>query len=155
VGFVEYLPHLAAGMMAWQFISAQMHDGALCVIDAEGQLKSTPTPISVLAARMTAGNVIILLHNAVPVALLLNWLAVNLNADVHLTRETLYLIPGVTILILFGFFAGIVLGPICARFRDVPQIVGNVMQMLFFLTPIIWMQSSVSHRPALTNSNPF
>jgi lipopolysaccharide transport system permease protein len=31
-----------------------------------------------------------------------------------------------------------VLGPLCLRFRDVAQVIVNLMQILFFVTPIIW-----------------
>jgi ABC-type polysaccharide/polyol phosphate export permease len=32
---------------------------------------------------------------------------------------------------------------ICARFRDVPPIVGSIVQVLFFVTPIFWPPSSL------------
>jgi len=42
-----------------------------------------------------------------------------------------------------------------ARFRDVPLIVGSVMQVAFFLTPIFWTPSSLPNRALFVNLNPF
>jgi ABC-type polysaccharide/polyol phosphate export permease len=35
------------------------------------------------------------------------------------------------------------LATICARFRDFPQIVSNVVQVAFFLTPIFWQKKQI------------
>jgi ABC-2 type transport system permease protein len=33
-----------------------------------------------------------------------------------------------------------IVGVLCARFRDVPQIVANLMQVLFLITPVLWSE---------------
>jgi lipopolysaccharide transport system permease protein len=38
----------------------------------------------------------------------------------------------------------LVLGIVCARYRDLPQIVNSVLQILIYLTPIMWMPQSIS-----------
>jgi ABC-2 type transport system permease protein/lipopolysaccharide transport system permease protein len=58
-------------------------------------------------------------------------------------------------ILAIGYFLAIVLGPLCARFRDIPLVVQSAMQVTFFLTPIFWMPSAVSHRPMFTHANPF
>jgi len=35
------------------------------------------------------------------------------------------------------------LGMICARFRDVPPIVASIVQVVFFVTPIVWPPSAL------------
>jgi ABC-type polysaccharide/polyol phosphate export permease len=32
----------------------------------------------------------------------------------------------------------------CARFRDLPQAIANVMQLMFFVTPIMWKRELLS-----------
>ena len=34
---------------------------------------------------------------------------------------------------------------ICARFRDIPPIVGSLMQIAFFISPVIWKPEMVGH----------
>lgn len=49
-------------------------------------------------------------------------------------------------LAIFGFMliginmlaGGLLLGMICARFRDIPPIVANIVQLAFFVSPILW-----------------
>jgi ABC-2 type transport system permease protein len=48
-----------------------------------------------------------------------------------------------------------VLGLLSARFRDVPQIVTNAMQVAFFLTPIIWLPELLPGRALVLTFNPF
>jgi ABC-type polysaccharide/polyol phosphate export permease len=51
----------------------------------------------------------------------------------------------------------LVLGILCTRFRDVPQIVAAVLQLLFLLTPIIWTPESIRGKSVsvLLDFNPF
>jgi len=47
-------------------------------------------------------------------------------------------LPGVALWVLDGMAICLLLGAVCARFRDIPPIVGSVMQIAFFISPIIW-----------------
>ena len=54
-----------------------------------------------------------------------------------------------------GGWVSILLGMICARFRDVPQIVASFIQVAFFLTPIIWKPELLVDRIGFVQFNPF
>src|SRR5262249_27804557 len=41
------------------------------------------------------------------------------------------------------------------RYRDIPQVISNLIQVVFFVTPIFWSPSVMSHRPAFVELNPF
>ena len=45
---------------------------------------------------------------------------------------------GVLAISVNGFFVSFVLGGLGARFRDVPLICANLMQVAFFLSPVFW-----------------
>ena len=62
---------------------------------------------------------------------------------------------GVFAYLFVGLTAAIVLGPLCARFRDITQLVATVMQILFFLTPIFWVPGASLSRPIVLDLNPF
>ena len=47
-------------------------------------------------------------------------------------------VPGLVVFAVTVFLALIPVAIFCTRFRDFPQIVGNVLQVLFFATPIMW-----------------
>ena len=68
------------------------------------------------------------------------------------------IIPGFCLWFVDGFAICLLLGAFCARFRDVPPIVGSVMQIAFFVTPIMWPPSILAHRGlgiVLVKWNPF
>ena len=54
-----------------------------------------------------------------------------------------------------GVSLGMLLGTLCARFRDIPPIVTTVMQMMFLLTPILWRPHQMEGREFLYLFNPF
>ena len=71
--------------------------------------------------------------------------------------SVLLAVPGliiVTITLIGGILA---LGILCTRFRDVPQVVAAVLQLLFLLTPIMWTADSVRGKAVsiLLDINPF
>ena len=49
----------------------------------------------------------------------------------------------------------LVAGVLSTRYRDIPQVIANVIQVIFFLTPIFWSPESLPNRPAFVVFNPF
>ncbi len=133
--FEEYLHWLISGFAVWYLFSTMVIEGCNIAVEAESQLRNVPLPIPVLAARMVYRNWIVFLHNLVVVAVVLIVFAIPP------TWALLWALPGVAIVLATGFFASIALGPICLRFRDLNQVITNLLQMAFFLTPILWMPS--------------
>jgi ABC-2 type transport system permease protein len=64
-------------------------------------------------------------------------------------------VPAVVVLCLNGLWVGLLLGLLSARFRDVPQIVANAIQVVFFLTPIIWQPDLLPRHALVLTFNPF
>jgi ABC-type polysaccharide/polyol phosphate export permease len=130
--FHEYLYWLACSFLVWFLIQALIAEGLQIAIEAESQLRSIHIPLPVLAARMVYRNLIVFLHNLLVIVIL--------TALFGLQPKLVMLvaIPGLLVVATFGFFCSLVLGPICLRFRDVAQVVMNLLQIAFFLTPIIW-----------------
>src|SRR5262249_30677097 len=50
----------------------------------------------------------------------------------------LFIVPALVILTINGIWVSMLLGMVSARYRDVPPIVMNFVQVIFFLTPIFW-----------------
>ena len=49
----------------------------------------------------------------------------------------------------------LLLGAFCARFRDILPIINSVMQIAFFLTPVIWKPEQLRHLAWLLPLSPF
>jgi lipopolysaccharide transport system permease protein len=146
----RYLPFLALSLTLWQVgLSGILQDACTCFTDAEGAIRSMRTPYAVQALRVIVRNAIVFAHNiVVPFAVF---------AIFHAWPGMVALasVPGVLVWLLDGFAACLLLGAICARFRDVPPIVGSVLQIAFYVTPIIWRPEQLGHGASWLMLNPF
>jgi lipopolysaccharide transport system permease protein len=64
-------------------------------------------------------------------------------------------LPGLALWLIDGVAVCLLLGAVCARFRDIPPIVGSVMQMAFFISAVIWKPSQLGVHEWLLAFNPF
>ena len=139
----EFLPFLAAGTILWSFISSIASEGCTSFIAAEGIVKQLPIPLFVHILRMIWRNILILGHNIVIFPLLLLAVGKPLGLVAFIS------IPGFILLVVNLTWIALILGVICARYRDLPQIVGSIIQVVFYLTPIMWMPNLLPDRAGL------
>ena len=67
---------------------------------------------------------------------------------------TLIWLPGILILSVNGVFIGVILATLSSRFRDIPLVVQNIVQVGLFLTPIMWPPSALGKFEWLGKLNP-
>lgn len=128
----DYLPYLASGLIIWTFINTLLAEGCLVFTTAEGVLKHQKIPSTVFVWRVLLRNLIILAHQLPVYGVVAALFGVNLG------WELLLLVPGL-LLVCAGLAPLILLnGILCTRFRDLQLMVANILQVLFFVTPVIW-----------------
>lgn len=147
--YKEFLTWFGSGMLAWGLVSGVMLEACSTITENEHVLRSVTMPVPMLSARMVYRNFVVFLHNALVIGLVL------ILFGLRLQPEILFIIPGLALITLFGLFLGIALGPISARFRDLPQLVASLVQVMFFVTPVFWVPSPAMSRPILVEGNPF
>ncbi len=145
----DYLPFLALGFLAWGLISGIITDGCTVFIDSEHFIKQIKLPFSTFVFRVLWRNLIIFAHNFVV------YIGVAVVFGIWAGWAGLLLVPGLALIIATALWVGLLCGMVCARFRDVPQIVASVLQVAFFLTPIIWKPELLADRVAFVLVNPF
>lgn len=143
-----YIPYLASGMVFWSLISMVITESATVFIQAEGIIKQIPMPFGIHVLRMIWRNVIIFFHNVLVLAIVMVVFHVNPGWNIFLFPVALFMI------VLNAFWVGILLGILGTRFRDIVQIVASVVQILFFLTPVMWTSSSIQHKVWILECNP-
>jgi lipopolysaccharide transport system permease protein len=118
-------------------------------VEAEPIIKQVPIPLSTFAMRTLWRNVLVFLH-CLPIYVII--LAVF---PVPMGANTLMVFPGFLLLCLNLLWVVLVLGIVCARFRDVTLIVQSALQVLFFLTPVFWQRDMLKGRAILiVDANP-
>lgn len=145
----EYLPFLSVSMVVWNLISQIVNDSCTSLTSVEGIIRQMPLPYSIHALRCVFRNAVIAAHN-LPLIL-----AVVLVCRVLPGAESLLSIAGLVILALNAFAAALFLGMLCARFRDIGPIVASVMQLAFFMTPILWKPESLGRHAVWLPFDPF
>lgn len=145
----EYLPYLGVGLVVWQFISTAANEGCVTLIGSAHIIKQIRMPLTTHVCRMAWRNCIILLHSLPVVVLFM------LIYGHTLTFQIIWVIPGLLILLLNAVWSGIVFGILCSRFRDVAPIIGNLFQVCFFVTPVMWHAADLKERAWVANFNPF
>jgi len=132
-----YLPYVTAGMVSWSFVSALITEGCTTFTAAEGIIKQLNFPYSTFAFMVVWRNTIVLLHH------LLVLLFVYIALPERLSFNILLFIPGLIIVAVNGAWMVMLLGMVSARFRDIPPLIGNLMQVMLFVTPIFWSPSQL------------
>jgi lipopolysaccharide transport system permease protein len=64
-------------------------------------------------------------------------------------------LPGLVLMAVNAFAVALFLGMLCARFRDIAPIVGSVMQLAFFVSPVIWKPELLAEKQVWLPLNPF
>lgn len=144
----EYLPYVALGFVAWGFISGVMIDGCSAFVSSDAIIKQSRLPLSLHVFRVVWRQLITLGHNFVI------FIVVAVIFRVWPTPYALLFIPGMLLWVLNSVWVTLILGLICARYRDIPQIVNSVIQLGFLVTPIIWKAQLMTRRAVFVDANP-
>lgn len=139
----DFLPFLAIGFMIWGYISSVINEGCGSFINSEAIIKQLPLPMFLHVMRVMWRNLIILAHNAVILPV------VYIIFNKSLGWISLLSILGLAVITLTLGWLALLAGLLCARYRDLSQIIASVLQITFYITPIVWMPSQLSGNQAL------
>jgi lipopolysaccharide transport system permease protein len=128
----DYLPFLALSIVLWNFLSALVSDACVGYTSSEAMIRSVRMPFILYAARIVLRNVLILGHNLLVIVAVFALLSTWPGFAAVLT------LPGFALWLVDGLALTTILGALGARFRDIPPIVVSMLQMAFFVTPVIW-----------------
>jgi lipopolysaccharide transport system permease protein len=145
----DYLPFLALSQVLWAFLSTLIADSCVCLTSSEALILSIRMPVSVHALRVVVRGLLILAHNVVVIVGVDVWFSLWPGAVLPLA------IPGLLLWAVDAFAVALLLGAVGARFRDIPPIVASVVQIAFFMTPIIWKPELLKEKVWLLPYNPF
>lgn len=147
----RYYPFLVAGMLAWSLISSLVIDYTDCLVFSDVFIKEIKLPYYLYIHRIAARNLIIFFHN---ILVIIPILAIFHQAT-QVNWYTLLLIPGLIIIYFNSLIFGLILSMIGARYRDVSQIIKSLMQIAFFVTPVLWLPDILKDSTYYVDFNPF
>ncbi|TPN51556.1 ABC transporter permease [Mesorhizobium sp. B1-1-7] len=147
----DFLPYICASIIFWGFISSSISEGCTAFISAEGIILQVRMPLFIHVLRTLYRNAIILGHNIVIYPFVL--FAVGRVPTWHLLMAA----PGFFLVVLNLLWIMLVLGVVCARYRDMTQVMQNLLQVVMYATPIVWMPQTLPEGASqlLLKLNPF
>jgi ABC-type polysaccharide/polyol phosphate export permease len=143
-----FLPFVALGITAWRFISTTIIEGSDCFVSGGAILRQSGIPMFTFVWRTVLRNLMVLAHHLIMLVFILAWSGGSLlgafSAFLALLMVAAILAPVVCLTAIAA-----------ARFRDIPQIVGSVMQFAMFVTPVFWNPGQITTAHYFLTYNPF
>lgn len=127
-----YLPYLSVGYVLWLLFSTLVLDACQTFISTGAFLRQLRIPLTALALRIVERSFITFAHNLAAVLVVL----VVFGVSPH--WSAIFILPALLLWWLNALWLTLALGIVCARFRDVPQLVASTLQILFLITPVLW-----------------
>jgi lipopolysaccharide transport system permease protein len=144
-----YLPYLALSLTLWNFLAAIVNDGSTVFTQGEGMVRSMRVPFSLFIFQLLARNVLIFGHNVIVIVV------VFVAFQSPVSWSSFAALPALLLWMIDGAAVSLMLGAICARFRDIPPIVASVMQIAFYVSGIMFKPSMLGRHSAYLIFDPF
>ena len=132
IPLADFLPHVTVGLIMWGFISGCIKEGAEVFIANEGLIKQLPSALSVHVYRLVWRQFLFLCHN------LVIWVVLMVVFPRPLGWELLLSVLGLAVLMVNGVWVSMLFGILATRFRDIAPLLDSMVQLLFYMTPIVW-----------------
>lgn len=135
-----FLPHVTVGLIIWGFISGCVREGATVFIENEGLIKQLPSALSVHVYRLVWRQLLFLAHN------MIIWLILVAVFRPDLGWGFLLSIPALALLVVNGVWVTMFFGIIATRYRDVAPLLESMIQLVFYMTPIVWTTKTLDEQ---------
>jgi lipopolysaccharide transport system permease protein len=136
-----YAPFLLSGLTVWNYITAVMSQGCQCFFNGEPYIRQHPAPLAIYPLRVTLGASV---HLILGILVVLSF-AWCLHGFGNL-RALIGLLPALALLLVFGWSLAICMGVINVLFQDTTHLTDILLQILFYLTPILYSADLLRHR---------
>ena len=138
----EHLPYVTLGLIIWNMINAAILEGSDVFIANEGLIKQLPTPLSVHVYRLVWRQMILFGHNIVI------YVVIAIIFPKPWSWADLAAIPALLLIMLNCVWVSFCFGILATRYRDIGPLLFSVVQLLFFMTPIIWNDNTLQQQGA-------
>jgi lipopolysaccharide transport system permease protein len=129
----EYGPYVLTGLIFWNFITAGMSQGCQCFFQGESYIRQHPAPLAIYPLRTALGAGIHFLFGLC-VLLTFVWMVKGFGNLPFL----LSLVPTLVLLFIICWALAICVGVLNVLFQDCQHLIEVLLQILFYLTPIMY-----------------
>lgn len=155
-GFEPYSVFLICGYFPWVWIAASLMEGATSLVANAGLIRKAAFPAEILPMVSVLSN---LAHFILAVPIIAAALLISYLLGYQVGGWPAVLFP-VVVLLQVPLVSGLALGlsALNVHFKDVRDLLDNLLNLFFFLTPIIYPLDALKELPAIwwaVKMNPF
>ncbi len=140
----QFIPYLTIGMILWGYLTNSIVDGGNAFIHAEGYIKQISLPIYIYIFRsfVSISTTTLITMGAFAI--------VAVVYQIPIGPGTLLAVPGLVMVMATSLLLITIFAHLNARFRDIAHMATVGMQVLFYVTPVIFPASLLRHRRDLS-----
>lgn len=148
----DYAPFLLTGLTFWGFITSVVNQGCQCFFQGEPYIRQHRAPLAIYPLRtaLTAGY-----HFGIGVAVVVVFVwCMNGLGNLPALLSLAVVLP---LLFVFGWSVAVCAGTLNVLFQDTQHLAEILLQILFYMTPIMYPPSLLSeqHLQWIVRLNPF
>jgi len=144
-----YLPLVGSGFVIWGLISGVLNDSCFAFINNSNYIRQSDACLWVYVFQVIWRQIIMLAHNFVIVIIL------QFVFGILKLGELIFFIPGLALLLLNLTWMAYLAATWSTRYRDIPQLISALVQILFYITPLMWWPKMMQKHQWLLTINPF
>jgi ABC-type polysaccharide/polyol phosphate export permease len=148
IKIADYVPFVAIGVVAWGFATAVTIESVNTFVEAESYIRNLRVNLFVYVLRVVWRNIIVFAQQFVVTIVVLAIFAQFYPRTLPLAGI------GLLLFLLQALWIVPLLAVLGTRFRDLPPIIGSSLQVLFFVTPVVWPPSLLGARRWIADFNP-
>lgn len=134
----KYVPWMATGVVAWNLISLTINEGAEAFIYGAQIIRQTSIPLPLFVWRVVLRNILNFCHQVVVIVGIAIWFKFLTKMNVPLA------FVGLVLVMLNVAWIAFVAAILSARYRDVQQVISTVLQLIFFISPVLWIPQDMN-----------
>jgi lipopolysaccharide transport system permease protein len=137
----EFAPFLMAGLTFWGFLGTVTAGGCQSFFCGESYIRQHPAPMAIYPLRTMLGGAF---HYSLGLGLVIILGGVMHGYDSPWPLFTL--VPTLLLLLVFGWALAVIFAVINVRFRDTNHLTELALQILFYLTPVMYKADMLQNR---------
>jgi ABC-type polysaccharide/polyol phosphate export permease len=146
----EIMPFVGVGIIMWNFITQVLNECTLAFINHGHFYRNQKMNFSVSVYSVIYNNTLILAYNLIIVVVLIIAFGVPIN------WYQLQIVPAFVLTWITMAWSGYIVAMTCVRYRDIIQLVTSWLQVLFWITPVMWKPDFIpSQYQFIIDYNPF
>ena len=143
-----YVPWMATGIVLWNLVSGMVLEGADAMIAAAGIIRQTAQPLPMFIWRVVLRGLINFLHQIIVIFVVAAIFGYLFKINLPLAAF------GLVLTVVNTSWMALIASIVSARFRDTQQVIASVMQLVFFMSPVLWRPQDLTSAKVVLALNP-